>query len=65
MVRCSYEVHRPCIDALLLPQLLQGELDSLKAERGKAQRKNLEVGLAAAGCNDMNAVWSRVIVSLF
>jgi hypothetical protein len=24
-------------------QLLQGELDSLKAERGKAQRKNLEV----------------------
>jgi hypothetical protein len=25
-------------------QLLQGELDSLKAERGKAQRKTLEVG---------------------
>lgn len=30
---------------LCLPlQLLQGELDSLKAERGKAQRKTLEVG---------------------
>jgi len=31
-------------------QLLQGELDSIKAERGKAQRKNLEVSQTLPCC---------------
>lgn len=46
-VPVSYGSAHTCGVLLLLPlplQLLQGELDSLKAERGKAQRKNLEVG---------------------
>lgn len=30
-------------------QLLQAELDSLKAERGKTQRKNLEVSTGLPG----------------
>lgn len=51
----SHVVDHIC--CLLALQLLQGELDSLKAERGKAQRKNTEVRPHTI-CRPALAPWS-------